>query len=416
MTNKDGVNGIDNGTKPPDNLLRPALHQFSRRQMSVPQRLAELNRRFGYSIGKNTLIKLNKQFEVPSVRKPPSLPVITSLVAQAVDEDVLGRHGPTTIQRMIAREQNVIIPRDILRVVHRGIDPEGPARRFPGRKRTVKVRGQLKALGVMEEVHCDGHEKLGAKALKMGQVGIPIYGFRDHTGMFQYLTVVPNDRDEMTIGHTYLDFVEERGEIPIQLTFDCGTETGMMRRLQGMLRSAGFVLERPSTVALGSTDNIPIESGWSYWQDYAGRNIKAVILDGHSKGYFASADPDHVNLFQWLWPQIVQTHLDLFKDFWNTTPRRKQDNKLLPTAAPDMVYNYPEDHNLIHCGIPVPKPLIQELRNSHLATSREDAMRWVPHEFDILAKVVYQEIGSPRLHYSTGWETYKEMLDVIQGA
>lgn len=191
-------------------------------------------------------------------------------------------------------------------------------------------------------------------------------------------------------------------------------------------------LERPSTVALKSTDNIPVESGWSYWQDYAGRNIKAVILDGHSKGYFASADPDHVyvrksslfsrlklsdrNLFQWLWPQIVQTHLDLFKDFWNTTPRRKQHNKLLPTAAPDMVYNYPEDHELVHCGIPVPKPLIQELRNSHLATSREDVMRWVPHEFDIFAQAVFQEIGSPRLHYSTGWETYKEMLGVIQGA
>ena len=52
--------------------------------------------------------------------------------------------------------------------------------------------------------------------------------------------------------------------------------------------------ERPPTVAMKSTDNIPIESCWSYWQDYAGRNIKAVILDGHSKGYFASADPDHV--------------------------------------------------------------------------------------------------------------------------
>jgi hypothetical protein len=66
----------------------------------------------------------------------------------------------------------------------------------------------------MEEVHCDGHEKLGAKALKMGQVGIPIYGFRDHTGIFHYLTVVPNDREEMTIGHTYLDFVAERGGTP----------------------------------------------------------------------------------------------------------------------------------------------------------------------------------------------------------
>ncbi|KAJ7756005.1 hypothetical protein B0H14DRAFT_3512281 [Mycena olivaceomarginata] len=386
MTNNKGVNGIDNGTKPSDELLRAALHEFGRRQMPISQRLAELNRQFGYSIKKNTLIKLNKQFKVPSVRNPPSLPVITSLVAQAIEEDVLGHHGPTTVQRMIAREHNVIVPRDTLRV------------------KKDKVRGQLKALGIMEEVHCDGHEKLGAKALKMGQVGIPIYGFRDHTGIFHYLTVIPNDREEMTIGHTYLDFVAERGEIPIQLTFDGGTETGMMRRLQETLRLKLFPqlteLERPSTVALKSTDNIPIESGWSYWQDYAGRNIKAIILDGHAKGYFASADPIHVNLFQWLWPQIVQAHLDLFKDFWNTTPRRKQGDKLLPTAAPDMVS----------------KPLLQELRATHLVTSREDVMRWVPDEFDTLAKAVYQVIGAPRLHYSTGWETYKDMLGVIEAA
>lgn len=192
-------------------------------------------------------------------------------------------------------------------------------------------------------------------------------------------------------------------------------------------------LERPSTVALKSTDNIPIESGWSYWQDYAGRNIKAIILDGHAKGYFASADPIHVyvgsqdwpisqlkpsgrNLFQWLWPQIVQAHLDLFKDFWNTTPRRKQGDKLLPTAAPDMVSKYPENHELIHCGISAPRPLLQELRATHLVTSREDVMRWVPDEFDTLAKAVYQVIGAPRLHYSTGWETYKDMLGVIEAA
>ena len=63
----------------------------------------------------------------------------------------------------------------------------------------------------MEEVHCDGHEKLGAKALMMGEVGIAIYAFRDHTGEVFHMTVLPNDRCETTIGHVYLDFVERTG-------------------------------------------------------------------------------------------------------------------------------------------------------------------------------------------------------------
>jgi hypothetical protein len=36
--------------EPSDELLRAALHEFGRRQMPIGQRLAELNRQFGYSI------------------------------------------------------------------------------------------------------------------------------------------------------------------------------------------------------------------------------------------------------------------------------------------------------------------------------------------------------------------------------
>lgn len=99
----------------------------------------------------------------------------------------------------------------MVRGIAHTIDPEGAELRFPGNKKPAKVRGQLKAVGVMEEVHCDGHEKLGSKALRMGPVGIPIYGFRDHTGKVLHLTVVPNDRDQVTIGHVYLDFIEVTG-------------------------------------------------------------------------------------------------------------------------------------------------------------------------------------------------------------
>ncbi|KAF8192235.1 hypothetical protein K438DRAFT_1533999, partial [Mycena galopus ATCC 62051] len=89
-------------------------------------------------------------------------------------------------------------------------------------------------------------------------------------------------------------------------------------------------LDRPSTVALKSTDNIPIESLWSYWQTYAG-NIKHTLLQGNLNGLFPPGNPKHVNLFQWLWPHIVQCHLNEFHDYWNTTPRRSQKVKTLPT-------------------------------------------------------------------------------------
>ncbi|KAJ7207004.1 hypothetical protein B0H12DRAFT_1243193 [Mycena haematopus] len=404
MVNEAGNNGVNNGTKPSDEVLKKTLHDFARRQLSIPDRLAELVRLHGYVIQKSKLKQLNNKFNVPSVRKPPPLPVCTALVAEKMQEDNSRRHGPTTIQRQIARETGIPIPRDTVRGIAHTIDPEGAELRFPGKKTPFKVRGQLKAVGPMEEVHCDGHEKLGSKALRMGPVSIPIYGFRDHVGTVLYLTVIPNDRDEDAIGHVFLDFVEHTGEMAVQLTFDGGNETGLMKAIQQELRRVLLgdeltELDRPSTVALKSTDNIPIESLWSYWQTYAGRNIKNTILEGNAQGLFAPGNPIHVNMFQWLWPRIVQRHLDEFKDYWNTTPRRSQKFKTLPTVAPEMVFNYPERY---------------ELRATHLNKTRAAVMEWVPEEFDQLVRAAYEQIGSPALHYTTGWSTFGKLIEVVE--
>ncbi|KAJ7826986.1 hypothetical protein B0H14DRAFT_3144735 [Mycena olivaceomarginata] len=163
--------------------------------------------------------------------------------------------------------------------------------------------------------------------------------FRDHTGKILHLTVIPNNRDEDAIGHVYLDFVESTGEMPMQLTFDGGNETGLMKALQQELRCRFLAdklteLDWPSTVTLKSTDNIPIESLWSYWQTYAGRNIKEIILQGTCSSGCG--------------PRIVQLHLDEFQDHWNTTPHRSQKFKLLPTAAPEMIFFYPERYDILH--------------------------------------------------------------------
>lgn len=90
--------------------------------------------------------------------------------------------------------------------------PDGAELRDPAGKRKKKLRGHLTGIGIWQECHADGHEKLAKQALRMGGVGIPIYGIREHgSGAFALLKAVPNDRDECTIGHVYLDFIEENG-------------------------------------------------------------------------------------------------------------------------------------------------------------------------------------------------------------
>lgn len=47
--------------------------------------------------------------------------------------------------------------------------------RCPGRRKGPKKRSTLDAIGIFQEIHVDGHEKLGEKALRMGPgIGIDI--------------------------------------------------------------------------------------------------------------------------------------------------------------------------------------------------------------------------------------------------
>lgn len=93
-------------------------------------------------------------------------------------------------------------------------DPEGFDFRDPTQKVKVpQCKGHLTGLGVFEELHLDGHEKLNWKALGLGRdVGIDIYGMKDHSsGTVVAEYVVPNARCEDTVAHCYLDMVEEYG-------------------------------------------------------------------------------------------------------------------------------------------------------------------------------------------------------------
>ena len=90
--------------------------------------------------------------------------------------------------------------------------PEGAEKRFLGYKKPKVSRQALYALGPFHEIAGDGHEKLGALALQMGGIGLPIYGYRDKwSGKLLKINVVPDCRSAGAVGHLYLDLIEEIG-------------------------------------------------------------------------------------------------------------------------------------------------------------------------------------------------------------
>ena len=79
-------------------------------------------------------------------------------------------------------------------------------------RRRSYARKNLTVQGVFQEVHFDGHEKLTSAALRMGPVGIAVYGARDKGSSVTATPVaVPDARQSVIVGHLYLDFVQEFG-------------------------------------------------------------------------------------------------------------------------------------------------------------------------------------------------------------
>ncbi|KAJ7511245.1 hypothetical protein B0H11DRAFT_1700633, partial [Mycena galericulata] len=380
---------------PPDEELREILFDFERKSLSRELRLRYLEEKHHITIGLTKLRALNLKFNVPSSRKFQAVEEATEAIADIITRDVYQGQGPDTVKKIASLRLNLTIPRC------RG---KGP-----------KIRTALNAIGIFQEIHVDGHEKLGEKALRMGPgIGIDVYGMRDHVGKVLLLKAVPNSRLSDTVGHLFLDMVSDFQATSVQVTFDGGSELGWLAAFQTTLREV-FAPElsadewRP-VVAVKSTSNISIESTWSYDRQFNGRSLRAIVEEGR-----IHLIPGDLSLFRWLWSKIVQTGLDEFVDYFNNKKTRKQRNRILPSGvAPNVVFDMPANYGLENLAIPVTQAALDELRGL-IDTPREDAFRWVSDGFDEVATAVYIRIGSPKLEALSGWAIFNGMAPLLRG-
>ncbi|EPQ56805.1 hypothetical protein GLOTRDRAFT_104539 [Gloeophyllum trabeum ATCC 11539] len=410
-------NGHNNGVRPPDDVLRESLLQYARERLTLPQRIERLKAEHGYHIGKTKLKEIQNKLNIPCIRKPPPRSVATTLVCEKMAEDTYGANGPVAIQRLLGLEGH-LIPRDTVWEIMHDNDPQGSQRRYPGARHEHIVRKQLTSPGVFGELNMDGHQKLNSQALNMGPVGFEFYGMRDKfSGAILYLVVVPNSRTAVAIGHVYLDFVEQYCAIPVQVTVDKGSETGDMWAMQQALRQNFApqlsIEEYPAIVAIKSTHNTVIEGLWRWLRKTFGINLLLLLQGGRAQGVFNPGSAVHINLFNWIFPGLIQKKLDEFVAYWNSHRIRNQKNKLMPSGAtPTDMFTRPEAYGGQRLSIPVPLDATTRLCAS-LSHSREDALRWVEDEFEEAAEAVYAQINSPILTLQTAWVIFQQMSPIL---
>ncbi|KAM5544839.1 hypothetical protein V8D89_001737 [Ganoderma adspersum] len=413
MPNPTGVNGYDNGTIPPEDKLVAALQQYARKQLSLERRIQRLGADLGYHIKYGKLKQLNHKYNIPTSRKPPPLPTATTLVCAEMATDLHRRRGPDAVKSWLAL-QGFNLPRSVIHAVMHDNDDLGPNVQNPQSKSRNIIRGKLESLGIWHEVSVDGHEKLGDKALQMGLVGFHIYGARDKwSGKVLLLIVLPSSWFAEAIGHVYLDFCIKYSLIPIQVTFDGGSETPDMKGIQTALRNA-FALHLkdsnlPPFMPLPSTCNIVIENLWSRWLTHSGLNVQTTLLEGKTNGIFNTGDNIDINLFQWLWSQIVQIELNGFTAYWNSHHVRQQRNKLMPSGSTlNNFFATPGQWGGQDCGIPVDVTVVEALRKE-LKMPHADIYKFVSDDSHLAAEDAYATIGSPALTVGSGWAVFAQM-------
>ncbi|KAJ7811825.1 hypothetical protein B0H14DRAFT_3150621 [Mycena olivaceomarginata] len=115
------------------------------------------------------------------------------------------------------------------------------------------------------------------------------------------------------------------------------------------------------------------------------------------------------DLFNRLWPKIIQLALDNFLDYWNNQICTQRNKLLLSGFSPNYICDFPEKFGLTHFGVAAPQPFIDALRQN-IPKTRKECYRWVPDEFDAKASEVYVQIGEQKFVLTNGWTIFGQML------
>ncbi|KAF7290217.1 hypothetical protein MIND_01335200 [Mycena indigotica] len=424
MPNFDGVNGYGEKNLPPDDELRTALLKYTRQNMTRQQQIAALGKDFGVQIGLTLLRKIKLRLDIPTVRTQKlSVEAVTQAVINKVGKDPASSHGPAFIKDQL-RLKMIFVPRQV------SVLPASLSITNMLTLETLSDKLWSNATLMASTFAFLGREGAASfvsffgQALRMGGVGFSIYAYKDkYTDSVLWIKVFPDVRSAGAGGHIFLDFVEDTGFIPIQLTTDKGSEVGWMYAFMSALR-ASYAPDinsnlYPFHVLIKSVHNTVIEGFWRHLKEKLGLNLKDYLLRGKTEHLYNPHNRFHEPLFYWIFAPLIQHELDDFADWWNNHRVRHQHEKILPSGhVPSHAMEYPELFGALDCRIRVPHEAVEDLRMElNLAEGPKSQFQAWPSltaEFDVRASHIYFRLGEPELTMANGWDIFTQMATELE--
>ncbi|OSD05401.1 hypothetical protein PYCCODRAFT_1443303 [Trametes coccinea BRFM310] len=406
LPNPTGKNKYKECPAQDDARVETALREYHRRNITDKYMISKLLlSEHGIKMSASTVTRRRKALSLKGsgsmTRELPDSEKRQLVLDQMAKHPARGM-GPRRMKEVIAADTGIHLTRDYISDEMHKIDPDGFQLRHPTSKK--KFRLPLVSLGPDHEWSCDGHDKLST-------IGFPVWGIRDvWSGKWLGLWVVPNNRLKIVTAYLYLRLVHDVGGMPIQTTTDRGSETGSVYGFANALREAFSpdlpIAELPAHRFLPSIENITIERGWLRLRLEWGDDVRIFWDAGYD--LYNSADPDHRELCQWLWPKLIQQELDKLRDKLNNHKPRRDHTKLNPTGvAPNVAYALCHEYGGERCLQPVDKALIAQLMEE---LGGESLIRFVSADYSERAEHVYGTLAVQDLSFHNVWDVFTQML------
>jgi len=139
-------------------------------------------------------------------------------------------------------------------------------------------------------------------------------------------------------------------------------------------------------------NNILSEIKWSVFRRDFSPGFEDMLEQGVQSGWYDVNDALENLLFRWIAIPWLQTEIDEWVKFKNTTAPRAVKNKILPRGIPALIRSRPSHFNAVDFKIPVPPALFDEVEALY-APPDHSVFELVPHTFHERADTLYAAIG-----------------------
>lgn len=318
---------------------------------------------------------------------------LNDIFKQAVLEVSNGVGGAEQLRRTLTEKHRLRITRQLSRDLVSLIDREGVS----WRKRHRLRRRKYFTKGPNYAWHLDGYDKLAP-------YGICIHGCIDgFSRKIIWLKAGITNRRPEVVAQYFLEAAIEEGGFPRKLRGDCGTENGLVARIQQQARG-----EEDAFIYGRSTSNQRIERWWGHLRnarsDFWIHQFKLL----QQEDLLMKDSLIHRLSVQYSFLPFIQKQLNEVRDIWNSHSIRNQKNGDSLPGIPDVLHT--------ECQLYGVRNYIHPVTDQHIQQWQQwcnNNFLMLDQDFCAVAKDISDNFGLPDPEDIEHFEDAKDLYVVI---